>query len=97
LTIAARTYVRPLVESEPLGDAIDNDGLAIAIDTDDLFAVDPPHRRRIGADSLSHIPHPARAIDNGYSPEQNIGSLLALRAGKVKEVDVIVQNPAVSP
>src|SRR5262249_47706236 len=85
-------YVRPLVESEPLGDAIVNDGLAIAINTDDLFAVDPPHRRRVGTDSQSHITHLARAIDNGYSPEQNIGGLLALRAGEVKEVDVIVQS-----
>src|SRR5262245_35518432 len=84
--------VRSLVESEPVGDAIFNNGLAIAINPADLFAVDPPHRRRVGADSQSHITHLAWAVDDGHSPEQNIGSILALRAGEVKEVDVIIHG-----
>jgi hypothetical protein len=81
---------------EPLGDAIVNDGLAITIDTK-LFAVDPPHRCHVGANSQSHITHLAWTVDDGHSLEQNIGSLLALSAGEVKEVDIIILGNAILP
>ena len=62
LTIAARAMFGPLLKSEPLGDAIVNDGLAIAINPDPLFAVDSPQRRRVGADGQSHITHLTREL-----------------------------------
>src|SRR4029453_14774493 len=61
--------VRPLSEREPLGDAIVYDGLAIAVDADDLLAVDPPHGGRVGADGQAHVAHFTRAIDDGHGPE----------------------------
>src|ERR1035441_7624164 len=49
--------VLPLSKRKPFGDAIVDDGLAIAINADNLLAVDPPDRCRVGASGRPHAPH----------------------------------------
>src|SRR4051794_25452805 len=55
--------VDSLFEREALRDAVIDNGLAVAIDADDLLAVDPPDGRRIRADGQPHAGFLLRTID----------------------------------
>src|ERR1019366_477659 len=80
---------RPLLERNALGDAIVDDSLAIAENADELLAVDPPYRSRVGTYSQAHVRHILRAVDSGDGPEQHVGSRLVQRPGEVVKVDVV--------
>ena len=81
--------VRPLVEREAFGNAVIDHRLAVAVNADDLLAVDPPDRGGVGADGQAHAVHLPRAVDDSDGPEQNVGRRLAQRVGEVIEVDVV--------
>ena len=69
--------VGPLLEREPLGNAVVHDRLAVAVNADDLLAVDPPDGGRVGADGQAHVAHFLRAVDDGDGPKHDVGRRLA--------------------
>src|SRR5687768_16081915 len=53
-------HVSPLAQRDALRDAVVDHALAIVVERDDRFAVEPPSRRGVRADREAHVPHLAR-------------------------------------
>src|SRR4029078_11891522 len=53
----AADHVAPLVQRQPLRDAIVDHGLAIVVERSRFLAIDPPHRRGVRADRQAPAAH----------------------------------------
>ncbi len=78
------------LKGEPFGDAVVNYGLAIAVNADNLLAVQPLNGSRIRADGEPHVAQFFWRIDDRHGPEKNVGGGYVVIAGEVVEVHVVV-------
>lgn len=82
--------VRAFLQGKAPGDSVVDDGLAIAVDIDNLLPIDPPDGCCIGADGQADILHFLCGVDRGDGPEEDVRGWLAQSAGELEEVDVVV-------